>query len=98
MKDKCQHLGHEWTVTASRGWFSCRRIVDNKVTKRNPIGQSVYCNAVSYCPGCLGYRLDRYEVVMCRDHSCMNIQLLPLMLATPRATYASSTGEQKSLW
>ncbi|GCE17952.1 hypothetical protein [Dictyobacter kobayashii] len=97
-KHLCQQCGHMWVVTAAAGWFQCQRVIDTKVTKRNPIGQSVYCGAVAHCPGCLGYVLQGYEVVMCREHACLNIQRLPLMTPTRQRSFSSFTTEQQSLW
>ncbi|GCE17288.1 hypothetical protein [Dictyobacter kobayashii] len=95
---KCDVLGHEWIVTSAPGWFRCQRVIDTKVSKRNPVGHSVYCGAVAHCPGCLGYVLQGYQVVMCRDHACVNIQRLPLMTPTRRQSFSSYTSEQQQLW
>jgi len=95
----CEQRGHIWQFTAAPGWCKCGRIVATKTTKHNPIGYSVYCSAVGYCPGCLGYRMQEYEVVMCPSHAHININLLPLVPSTH--TVSSSTvitADQHSLW
>lgn len=98
--NKCETLGHEWQVTAVPGWFRCMRLVGYRTVKSSGRGVSTYCNLLAHCPGCLGYCLIDYPLVLCTLHYACRVEDFPVIASS--GSGASNQGatdvHQISLW
>jgi hypothetical protein len=98
----CEEGRHIWQTTTAPGWFRCHEVVGSKTVKRGRLSdlQLIYCSAVAYCPGCLGYCLDGYSKVLCQAHVTVNVESLPLVTcrSSSRPSRSAPCEKQKSLW
>jgi hypothetical protein len=98
----CEEGHHIWQTTTAPGWFRCHEVVGSQTVKRGRSSkmQLIYCCAVAYCPGCLGYCMQGYPVVLCPAHVTLNVESLPQVThrSSARPSRSASSGKQQSLW
>ncbi len=82
-KTLCAEIGHSWQTTTVTGYVACNRLS---------------CNAVAYCPGCLGYCLSGKLVVLCSIHTHCDLGDLPVCTLASGATFLALSAEQLPLF
>ncbi len=92
----CTQGRHTWELTAAAGWFRCRQAMVKGV-KRGMLMTAI-CQAVVYCPGCLGARLSEYHIVLCQAHGMLDVNTLPLVSGSASAVGSTPSADQPSFW
>src|SRR5436309_1741422 len=97
----CAQGQHCWYPASAPGWYQCRAVVDTRLVRQGHTEamQLVTCGAVAYCPGCLGYCIDKYMIVRCQAHAALDLSRLPLIVhRVGSSAFPAPTGSQQTLW
>ncbi len=95
MQSTCDERGHCWESSTSSGWVVCRRVVDRG---RGVSCRLVYCDAIAYCPGCLGYSLPTSIIAFCSVHVGFDLRAIPHVMHQKQSVESAPPPKQQSLW